>query len=115
MSRTDAHTPFGVRLSRGELGVHEDHDHRAGDCDLPSRDTVVRVWLPANRCRWASSFAGVAVCSCQMCHAGWWHRRENRNRRHRDRITIAQAGKAWRAGDSTSFDDLIAPNRMASF
>ena len=36
MSRTDAHVPFFVRVSRGDVSFIEAHDHRDGVCDLPA-------------------------------------------------------------------------------
>ena len=115
MSRTDAHTPFAVRISRGELGAHDEHDHRDGVCDLPQRRGFTRSSLPRTRCRWEWTYTGVAICSCPMCHAGEWHRRESRTRRQRDRIAIADALRAWIGGEPTSFDELVPPNRRSCF
>jgi hypothetical protein len=116
VSRTDVHTSFAVRIYRGKLGAQEDHDHRNGNCDLPARGTVLRIWLQSNRCSLTLRWTGVAVCSCPMCHAGQWHRQANRNSRHRDRdrVMMAQARKTWNCGDTASFDDLAAPNKLKS-
>jgi hypothetical protein len=115
MSRTGAHTPFAVRISRGELGAHEEHDHRIGVCDLPPRRRCARSSLRATRCRWEWTYTGGAICSCSMCHAGQWHRRENRDRRHHDRIAIAHALSAWNGGEPTSFDEVVPPHRRSCF
>jgi hypothetical protein len=44
-----------------------------------------------------------------MCHAGWESRRLNRIERHRDRVSLRNALKAWSHGDDLAFDDLEKP------
>jgi hypothetical protein len=47
-----------------------------------------------------------------MCHGGPQHRQENRNQRHRDRVTLRAAVGSWRHGDEFAFDDLAQPSRV---
>jgi hypothetical protein len=104
MSRTDAHTPFAVRIARGEIGAHEEHDHRSGDCDLPERDACRSI---TTRCTWTWSWTGVAICACELCHAGVWRRRQNRHGRHSNRVEISAARKVWNGGNPDSFDEVV--------
>lgn len=110
MSRTDAHAPFWVQIARGDLAAEAQHafDHAA--CDLPNRPPARwQGWLPKTRCYWGLHYAGTNVCSCSMCHAGKQRHQDNRNQRHRDRVTLWTALERWRGGDDDAFDEVMSP------
>jgi hypothetical protein len=105
LSRTDAHSPFWVRLARGELAVRQEHAHPHLVCDLPETPADAVRPYGATKCHWALHYTGINVCSCWMCHAGPQHRHANRIRRHGCRATLAMALARWRGGDASAFDD----------
>lgn len=89
MSRTDAHAPVWVRLARGELAARAVHAAPHEHCDLPAAPPLQKKPGPSpTRCYWEFTYTGINVCSCWMCHGGADRRRENRRRRHRDRVTL---------------------------
>jgi len=90
MSRTDAHSPFRVRVARREISVVAVHRCGGRDCDLPARGAGGRT-----RCHWEFAYTGDGVCSCWMCH--WHHRTEDR--RSAVRTRLRDEARAWNGGD----------------
>ncbi|MGV0675711.1 hypothetical protein ABQE62_05895 [Mycolicibacterium fortuitum] len=93
MSRTDAHTPYRVRVARREVSVVPVHRCAGSVCDLPDLDpawTIGRI----GRCYWEFVFTGTEVCSCWMCH--WHHRPEQR--RSTLRAELRGVAREWNAG-----------------
>lgn len=93
MSRTDAHTPYRVRVVRGEVAVRAVHRCAGGKCDLPDLNpgwTIGRI----GRCYRQFTFTGRGICSCWMCH--WHHRPEQRRAVVRTRLRAAAC--EWNAG-----------------
>jgi hypothetical protein len=89
LSRTDAHSPFWVRLARGELAVHPEHAHPHPVCDLPETPADAVRPYGVTKCHWALHYTGINVCSCWMCHAGPQHRHANRTQRHGSRVNVS--------------------------
>lgn len=117
MSRTDAHTPLWVRLSREELPAkaHHSSDHAQCSLSVHPRDQYVdgtSSWNLRTDCHWTYKWVGISICSCRMCHAGPQRRAENRLARHRDREALHVALGRWRAGDADAFDELWARSRV---
>ncbi|EOM75527.1 hypothetical protein DW322_09835 [Rhodococcus rhodnii] len=104
MSRTDAHTPFFVRLHFGEFATSPYHASCHPECDLPERPPLRRDYR--TNCTWLFQYTGIGACSCWMCHEGPQARRANRRERQRDRRVLADALKAWRAGEDDAFEDI---------
>lgn len=93
VSRTDAHTPYRVRVARREIAVRAVHHCAGRGCDLPDLDpdwTIGRV----GRCYWDFVYTGVNVCSCWMCH---W-RRHPEQRRAVTRTGLRAVAREWNAG-----------------
>ena len=94
MSRTNAHSPYRVRVHRREVAVHAVHRCAGRDaCDLPDLDptwTIGRV----GRCYHEFSYTGVSVCSCWMCH---WHSRPEVHRAS-VRTGLRQVAREWNGG-----------------
>jgi hypothetical protein len=94
MSRTDAHTPYRVRVARHEVTVRAVHRCAGGECDLPPLDpgwTIGRI----GKCHWQFTYTGVNVCNCWMCH--WHHRPEVR--RGAVRAGLRGVAREWNAGE----------------
>lgn len=92
MSRTDAHSPFHVRIERGEIRRYAVHS-----CDLVScpLDAEVGDPRPVGSCWWDYVNAGENWCSCSMCH---WHRRPE-VRGASTRTRLRDVTRAWNGGD----------------
>lgn len=93
MSRTDAHTPFRVRVARRELAVRAVHRCAGRDCALPDVGpgwTIGRI----GRCYWEFRYTGTNVCSCWMCH---WHSSPE-VRRAAIRADLRAVAREWNAG-----------------
>ena len=98
MSRTDKTVPFRVQQWVDPVRRRAAHDHRVGDCDLP---TDIRGHLQAaTRCSWSSdwTYSGAAVCPCELCHSGRWCRAENRRDRRESRRELTVLARSQRAG-----------------
>lgn len=100
MSRTDAHTPYRVRVARRELAVHAVHRCAGRECDLPD---LVADWSlgRVGRCYWEFAYSGINVCSCWMCH---WrsrpeHRRSSRGARG---VELRGVARRWNGGDASA-------------
>lgn len=94
MSRTDAHTPYRVRVARREVAVRAVHRCGGGVCDLPALDpnwSTGRIGC----CYWEFAYTGVSVCSCWMCH--WRSRPEVR--RATVRAELRGMAREWNAGE----------------
>lgn len=93
VSRTDAHTPFRVRVARREVAVRAVHRCASGECDLPE---LVPGWSGGrgDRCYWQWLFTGRGVCSCWTCH--WRTRPEVR--RASVRAGLRGVTREWNAG-----------------
>lgn len=101
MSRTDAHTPYRVRVARREVSVVPVHRCAGRDCDLPALDpswSIGRI----GRCYYEFTFTGTNVCSCWMCH---WHSRPE-VRRAAVRAALRSAVREWNAGEQDGSVDL---------
>jgi hypothetical protein len=94
VSRTDAHTPYRVRVARREVAVRAVHRCAGRECDLP---VPVPGWSGrrGDCCYWQWFFTGVNVCSCWMCH--WHHRPEVR--RAAVRAELRGVAREWNAGE----------------
>lgn len=75
MSRTDAHSPYRVRVARREVAVVPVHRCAGAECDLPA---LSPTWTTGRigRCYWEFVYTGTNVCSCWRCH--WRTRPEER-------------------------------------
>lgn len=94
MSRTDAHTPYRVRVARREIAVRAVHRCADRECDLPDFDpdwTIGRIRC----CYWEFVYTGTSICSCWMCH--WHHRPEVR--RAAVRTELRGVVREWNARD----------------
>jgi len=94
VSRTDAHTPFRVRVARREIAVRAVHRCPGPECDLPALDpdwSIGRI----GRCYHEFTYTGVNVCSCRMCH---WHSRPE-VRRAAVRGELRAVAREWNGGD----------------
>lgn len=94
MSRTDAHTPYRVRVARREIAVRAVHTCGGLDCDLSAIDpgwSIGRV----GSCHWEFVYTGTNVCSCWMCHEQ--HRPERS--RAAVRSGLRAVTRAWNAGE----------------
>ena len=100
MSRTDKHRPMWVQ-ERDPLLRHEfreDHDHRAGVCDMAYR-------LAHPHARWADTschlnFCGSRqVCGCRACTAHSGRKRERRRARAVRRGLCRELAKDVQAAD----------------
>lgn len=102
MSRTDAHTPYRVRVARRELAARAVHRCAGSECDLPD---LVAVWSigRVGRCHWEFAYTGTNVCSCWMCH---WHSRPEPRRSSRGarRVELRGVGRRWNGGDAAGWD-----------
>ncbi len=94
MSRTDAHTPYSVRVARREVTVRAVHRCAGRVCDLPALDPG---WSTGRigRCCWEFAFTGTSVCCCWMCH---WHRCPE-VRRATVRAELRAVVREWNAGE----------------
>jgi hypothetical protein len=94
VSRTDAHTPYRVRVARREIAVRAVHRCAGLDeCDLPglsSAWTIGRI----GRCYREFTFTGTNVCCCWMCH---WHWRPE-VRRARVCAELRGVARDWNGG-----------------
>jgi hypothetical protein len=98
MSRTDKTVPFRVQQWVDPARRQAVHDHRVGECDLP---TDIRGHLEARtRCSWRSEWTywGAALCPCELCHSGKWCRAENRRDRRASRRSLCWLATRHRAG-----------------
>ena len=95
MSRTDAHTPFRVRVARREVTVRAVHRCAGRVCDLPALDADWSTTGSIGRCYWEFDFTGTNVCCCWMCH--WLRRPEQR--RAAVRAELRGVAREWNAGE----------------
>lgn len=100
MSRTDAHTPFRVRVARREVAVRAVHRCAGRECDLPALDPG---WSTGRigRCYREFVYTGRSVCACWMCH--WHHRPEVR--RAGVRAGLRGVAREWNAGERDEWRD----------
>lgn len=94
VSRTDAHSPYRVRLARREVRACAVHSCAGFDCDLPAPDpgwSIGRI----GRCYREFVYTGTNVCSCWMCHC---HHRPER-RRSAVRTELRAVAREWNAGE----------------
>ncbi|OBF43958.1 hypothetical protein A5719_01870 [Mycolicibacterium peregrinum] len=95
MSRTDAHTPYRVRVARREVAVRAVHRCAGRDaCDLAD---LYPGWTTGHigYCYWEFLYTGRGVCSCWMCH--WHHRPEQR--RSTLRAELRAVVREWNGGE----------------
>ncbi|WP_454296557.1 hypothetical protein [Salana multivorans] len=102
MSRTDAHVPFFVRVSRGDVSFIEAHDHRDGVCDLPAPLSSDAWIYGSGCCHWEWHYDGHGICPCWMCHCGAENRTERRRDRQRARRELRVAVVEWNNGYVTT-------------
>jgi hypothetical protein len=94
MSRTHSHKNYIGRFSQEEH-LHEIHDHRHGECDLPSRKEWERLLKESRqphllfkdfRCVWdfpIDYYIKNKVCGCAMCTGSYDRHHEKRKERHK--------------------------------
>lgn len=87
MSRTDAHAPLPVRLSRGDLPRTAIHDHRDGVCNLPDSPNPAEPWMTGN-CSWVFVWTGINICGCRICTGADTRRQDRRRDRHQSRLAL---------------------------
>ncbi|GAA1482489.1 hypothetical protein GCM10009624_29290 [Gordonia sinesedis] len=111
MSRTDAHTPYRVRVARRELAVHAVHRCAGRECDLPD---LVADWSigRVGRCYWEFAYSGINVCSCWMCH---WRSRPEPRRSSRGARRVELRGVARRWSEVGAVDRQRAADILAFF
>jgi len=113
MSRTDKTVPFRVQQWVDRAPLEAIHDHRHGECDLPSD---IQTHLAAStRCTWGGvpTFLGAGLCPCELCHGGIWCRAENRRDRRASRRELASLAHRRRAGDTDLGEDYAATQRRS--
>lgn len=94
MSRTDAHTPYRVRIARREVAVRAVHRCAGRTCDLPALSpdwSIGRIGC----CYHEFVYTGTNVCSCWMCH--WKSRPEVR--RGAVRTELRGVAREWNGGE----------------
>ncbi|MFC4782887.1 hypothetical protein ACT8ZV_00300 [Nocardioides sp. MAHUQ-72] len=98
MAHTDKTKPLKVRIWHDALVRVELHDHRDGQCDLPTSlgDLIAQAWDPTS-CTWDHLWTGIGVCPCGWCTGAHWRRAENRRERQRVRASLREAKKEWDA------------------
>lgn len=103
MSRTWVHTPNYAKMKqeRWRGYFQEEHDHRAGECDIDKPQGTV-WWYDSRNC-----YTGLArrsrniSCNCWMCTNSGWNRLSRRSERHamrrltRDLRTLAYCVEPW--------------------
>lgn len=100
MSRTDAHSPFRVRVARCEVSAFPVHRCAGRDArDLPNLGSEWAIGH-VGRCHWQFTYTGVNICSCWMCH--WHHRPEVR--RAAKRAELRGVAREWNAGEQEAAD-----------
>jgi len=110
MSGTEKTNPYLVKLWDGTLERVAVHDHRFGDCDLPSTiaEHLAQLgdgWRRLDeRCRWELHYTGIRTCCCGLCRGQAGIRREVRGARRRTHMVLGELQKSWRAGEQADFD-----------
>lgn len=107
MSRTDAHVPVWVRVSRQDLPAGPWHARAHDACDLPP-EPISGPQRPETSCYWL--FLGDAdhrVCACELCYGHADRRRDVRRERRRTRQRL----EAGRRRGGLGLDGMSGPHR----
>jgi len=95
MSRTDKHRPVWVQLTDPDNKgfAQEEHDHRAGVCDLGTEPLVLVAWRHWDHCHLSETMAAYYGGGMwpKMPHKGGWGRPRARDGKARMRLRALRA------------------------
>lgn len=94
MSKTYKTRPLSVRVADVKdngVGIKEVHDHRNGECDLPSSPVEQLKIEGTTKCHWSYAYNGRGLCGCGLCTERFQRRMDRRRERHNSKRSLRNA------------------------